>query len=129
MEYIQQWYSCTINVYYKTECNVRASVYLNLETEYTVECCDPGKSIDNDIISFVENGTNYKILQFSYGKPCGEKCCKRVYSCSRQTTGYSWYTVVSDPTFVSVTNCNNSSNYIDCYTGEPIPCEGDCEKW
>ncbi len=126
---IQGPYNCTVNVYYETDCSVTSNVYINLDRDFTIACCDDGINVTDDIIDFLENGVHYKVIKWSRSQYCGKKCCKRVYSCQRYFDGATWRTKVNSPTFVSVTNCDGSSNYIDCKSGEPIPCTGDCNHW
>ncbi len=119
-------------VYFLTDCNAKVKIAIKLDMQIQEQCCDEGANIPGGIQSRIENGqTIYYYNIYKYVK-CGEKCCARKYHWKKVWDNFAQklITIVYNPTAVTITDCTSISNYTDCITGEPIPCEsGDCDQW
>jgi hypothetical protein len=124
-------YSCYVYVYFKRTCTAEVSMVLELDETGRLECCDEGAPIPNYYQKMIEGNYHY-FYKISKKVPCGEKCCRRVYFCQRvyDVIKERTITTVSNPTTESVTSCSGDSEFVDCETGEFIPCEdGSCDGY
>lgn len=116
-----------IAIVYKTKCFVNTKCALKLDAIQEVECCDDPE-INPKIYEYEDN----RYIEYSKQIECGFKCCQRIYTvtCYWDHIYYRWFTSLS-PTFTKETypgsNCSGGSTFIDCLTGQPIPCQGNCD--
>jgi hypothetical protein len=116
-----------IAIVYKTKCFVNTRCALKLDRELQIECCDDPETNPD---FFVHEGTHY--IERKFPIECGFKCCQRIYTvtCYWDHIYYRWFTSLS-PTFTKETypgaDCSGGSTFIDCLTGQPIPCQGNCD--
>jgi hypothetical protein len=125
-------YECDVYVYFTRQCFARVKLVLNLDKTLQVACSDQGVSLCQDVYNRTINGDQYYFYNIYKDVACGEKCCARVYHCTRVYDAISgkWETSVGTPTTTSISTCSGDSDYDDCLTGDPIPCtDGSCDGY
>lgn len=115
----------TINYYYKKPCIARLKSIVLLDQSASLDCCPEGINVPNDLIQQkIVNGSQRRVIYNYKDVPCGEKCCKKVYTHTSEYDDFSnrWVSYLSGPITYTVDNCDPNSSYLDCETNQPIPC-------
>jgi hypothetical protein len=114
----------TINIYSTKKCYATLKLVLEYYHDFSAHCCDSEMDMAEKYYEYFD-GTQWRYLSNEYSSvECGVKCCKKVYPViiSWDNIREVWRANPQDPTSYSVTNCGGDTDYIDCITGNPIPC-------
>jgi hypothetical protein len=125
----QHPFNFIMNVHNKVDCFATLRYVVKLDENQTVLCCDEGASIAEDIYLYHDGYENHWCYNVSKSVKCGHKCCRRGYAIE-----YVWYDNLTPPQYMpkiasviseEMSSCGTSTEYLDCLTGEPLPCEGN----
>ncbi|MFP4543688.1 MAG: hypothetical protein ACOC3T_00535 [Bacteroidota bacterium] len=115
--------SRTVTFYEESTCYLTQRCWLHVDRETQVLCqddCwqgqDPNLYEDND-------EWYYPVSQIV---ECGTQCCAFVYTVECTAWEHGWYYNVTNITKSPVTICDPGSE-TDCLTGNPLPCESNCD--
>jgi len=114
----------TVNTYSTKKCYATLKLVLEYYSDFSAHCCDAGMSLSDKYYEYFD-GQQWRFLyNESSSVECGIKCCKKVYPVSIYWDNIRevWKANPGEPTSYSVTNCGGDTEYIDCITGNPIPC-------
>jgi hypothetical protein len=124
---IQDTLTGTISVFFETECTSLVRTILEVK-ETADSCCADGMDLDDEISEWNNSGTIVRYINVRRPISCGTGCCERRYNISRVYDSFSSAYISVVGNYTTFTYCEES-NETNCLTGEPEPCEGDCDQW
>ncbi len=123
-----------IDVYYTILCTARVKTVLKLDNTQQVACCDHGMSAAQYVYNHYDGQETHKCFNVYEEIVCGDKCCYKSYLFevfSYRDMNQQWHksTRILNVNTYQETTCGGDSDYEDCLTGSPVPCqEADCEQ-
>lgn len=120
--------SVDINVFFSKNCKSGIRIIFELERNAELACCN-FLDFDENLIEDFNTGSEIKKTFKQYkSMPCGTKCCLKSYTVNKvwnpiySRFDYNW----GSPTISTYSECTSNPIYLDCITGQPRPCTGDC---
>ncbi len=121
-----------VAVYHSKECKVDQSIVYNLTVSQEFDCCDVGGGqATNDWFKWLSEGNTVTNRLYKETKQvtCGHKCCKRSYYIRSyyDNVYFRWSAEIESVLVTTISDCDCTTTYYDCSTGNVVPCTGDCD--